>query len=284
VDSCPRHVVQLGGRLGNLLFEVAFAVATSARTGLPWCTSGDLEASTRRGLEAWTGPLPEASPSEVAALTGGPSLRGKVGRALQKCLPPGGRTWVLQTKPSFEPWHLRVRGPAFWSGYWQSPRYFEGYEAAVRQALQFRVPLSPGLQSAQALARTPGSVSVHIRRGDYLTMPGFGALDPRYFLAALERLSPTGPVLVFSDDAPWCRENLNWPLAFTVVDGGRPEEDLLLMSLCQHHILSNSTFSWWGAWLGQPGRVMVPPLWFPSLNATPELSEIYLPSWEVLRP
>jgi Glycosyl transferase family 11 len=115
------------------------------------------------------------------------------------------------------------------------------------------------------------SVSLHVRRGDYVTLGDHGLCDQAYYEAALARITeglegePT--VFVFSDDPLWARDNLPLPFNKVVVDFNGPEtdfEDMRLMSLCRHNIIANSSFSWWAAWLNaNPGRrVAGPAHWF----------------------
>lgn len=155
-------------------------------------------------------------------------------------------------------------------GYWQTPKYFD--EPRVRAA--FRLRGEPCLESkavAERILKAPHSVFVHIRRGDYTqgaTRDYHGLLPPEYYAAAEARIRasyPDAEFFIFSDDPQWCRERL--PHTFTVVshNGDRPHEDIWLMSLCKHGIIANSSFSWWGAWLGddRPERIVVAPQqWF----------------------
>jgi hypothetical protein len=97
-----------------------------------------------------------------------------------------------------------------------------------------------------------------------------GVLAPEYYRRAVERLRQrldAFSVFVFTDEPSWAREHLDLPAPFEVVDGGavRPAYvDLWLMSQCRHHVIANSSFSWWGAWLGTwPEKVVVAPArWF----------------------
>src|SRR6202030_3632130 len=114
------------------------------------------------------------------------------------------------------------------------------------------------------------SVFMHIRRQDYVGLQHFhGLLPVEYYREALKLIrSVRGldtKVFVFSDDQVWCRQNL--PQDFRFVTGTNMWEDMRLMASCKHAILANSSFSWWGAWLGdnQQGRTVVAPRrWFTS--------------------
>ncbi len=159
-------------------------------------------------------------------------------------------------------------------GYWQSELFFRGVEHEVRRTFRFRDDRLNGRSRAlaRALEGSRDTVSLHVRRGDYLATDGhisaFGGIcTPEYYRAALSELSrEAGPlrVYVFTDDAHWCRKN--FPADFTVVDwntGADSWQDMCLMSRCRHHVMANSSFSWWGAWLDdRPGsRVVAPRRW-----------------------
>ncbi len=116
------------------------------------------------------------------------------------------------------------------------------------------------------------SVSVHIRRGDYAAsayQSFFGMLPITYYESAIRwiRENVDQPKFYFfSDDPEWCRQHFGEPQAVFMSHnhGTQSYKDLLLMTHCKHHIIANSTFSWWGAWLGQAqgGQVLAPSRWF----------------------
>jgi hypothetical protein len=164
-------------------------------------------------------------------------------------------------------------------GYWQSVTYMDGQEERLREELRFRN--LPEGNNAEMLARIKGEpcpVSLHIRRGDYRQVSNGSILLPlEYYHQAIDRmlaLDPASRFFVFSDDLDWARENLPRDLPATFVVGNNEEqahEDLRLMSDCKHHIIANSSFSWWGAWLNpDPNkRVIMPKFWMGAMQ-TPE--------------
>ena len=196
-------------------------------------------------------------------------------------------------------------------GYWQTVRWAERVETELRKELQPIKDLSPASQVAQKQIRssTP-SVSLHVRRGDYLQINGATTLPGSYYKKAILEMiglltarqtwsdSPTkhhdGSTVVepystilffvFSDDIPWCRNVLPSVLEsrpastariqvrLEFVDANDEEhavDDLRLMAACDHHIIANSSFSWWGAWLNvAPGKiVMAPKYWMQSADS-----------------
>lgn len=143
-------------------------------------------------------------------------------------------------------------------GYWQNERYFEDCKEEILEAFQFPKIDSPNLEALVGDIKKFNSVSVHIRRGDYLDHPLYkGICTIEYYQAAIQYLAKELReeihLFVFSNDIEWVRENLHYS-RMTIVEGNSGEysyRDMQLMSLCKHNIIANSSFSWWGAWLNQ---------------------------------
>jgi hypothetical protein len=180
-------------------------------------------------------------------------------------------------------WEL-LNSPAYLSGYWQSERYFSDCADQIRQDFQFRKLLDPrSLEMAEEI-QAGVSVSLHVRRGDYASDPKttavHGLCEAPYYARAIEYLSDRlGPMrlFVFSDDIEWARANLPLdahPHTFVNHNKGADSwRDMRLMSLCQHHVIANSSFSWWGAWLNPSTEktVIAPAQWFARLVDTRDL-------------
>lgn len=160
-------------------------------------------------------------------------------------------------------------------GFWQSEGYFASNAATIRRELTFtRQPGPMYARYRQQIEQTQTPVSVHIRRGDYVSHPefsqSFGALDDTYYQTALAQINgqfPDATLFVFSDDPEWVRQHMRFERPHVLVENTGPDadvDDLQLMSLCHHHIIANSSFSWWGAWLNpRPDkRVIAPKQWF----------------------
>jgi hypothetical protein len=164
-------------------------------------------------------------------------------------------------------------------GLWQSQQYFAHCADVIRRDFTFRADISERNQRLLAqISADPSAVSLHVRRGDYLA-PGdvTGFIGESYYQRAVAWIrhrvaQPT--FYVFSDDPSWCRQNLQLGDARVYVEGNTDANsyvDMWLMSRCKHHIIANSTFSWWGAWLNPSAEklVVAPACWFrdPSLDA-----------------
>jgi hypothetical protein len=173
----------------------------------------------------------------------------------------------------FEPSMLKKQGDLYLDGYWQSPKYFESIRPTLLKEFTLRTPMSSSAESMTIRMGSPSSVSVHIRRGDYVANPkvaaSYGPCTETYYKNAVAEitkhvLSPTW--FVFSDDIEWVKEHLSFPGTVIYVSGeaANDQEELLLMAACAHNVIANSSFSWWGAWLNQnPEKIVVAPSpWF----------------------
>lgn len=167
------------------------------------------------------------------------------------------------------------------AGYFQSEQFFAECRDEIR-ALFALDRVAPTIDPQRlATAQRTNSISLHVRRGDYAanaktaaTHGLIGADHYRRAAALMQELVPDAHWLVFSDDIAAAAElTADWPNR-TLVDGQSREQDLFLMSRCAHHVTANSSFSWWGAWLGRnPGRhVIAPRNWF----ARDELRRVYV--------
>ncbi len=181
---------------------------------------------------------------------------------------------VVERHFHFDPKILKVPDNAYLEGYWQSEKYFSDLREIIQRDFTFK--REPDEMNRAILHHITGcnSVSVHIRRGDYVANPivakVHGTCAPAYYhqsIAWLQQKIKHPNFFVFSDDIPWTRKNLHFTSPVFFIDhnqGSRDHEDLRLMSHCRHHIIANSTFSWWGAWLA-PNRdkiVIAPRRWF----------------------
>jgi len=184
----------------------------------------------------------------------------------------------------------RLPGQVVIEGYWQTEKYFEDIAAIIRNDLTVRLPTAG--QNAEMLADISGveSISVHVRHGDNATSAAkeFGVLPIAYYeqaAALLMRRIRRPHFFVFSDDPDWAKENLRLPgpMTFAVHNGDEKSyEDLRLMAACRHHIIGNSTFSWWGAWLGKKDDQIVYAPDKQVMNWDYDYRDYYPRSWNIL--
>lgn len=155
-------------------------------------------------------------------------------------------------------------------GFFQMPFYFQDIEPLLRKELDLtQLVLPPESQRFENNLRAETTVSVHVRRGDYVGIASTHCLEADYHERALQHFRdriPNVRFCVFSDDIPWCRSQFSGPeFVFCELEGahGDPLHDLRLMSACHHHIIVNSSYSWWGAWLNpSPAKtVIAPSMW-----------------------
>ncbi len=161
----------------------------------------------------------------------------------------------------------------FVDGYWQTEKYFESIKEILYKEFQITTPQGEQDKSISEKIRNSNAISLHIRRADYTnpeTVEAHGMCSLEYYQNAVEEVAsevenPT--FFVFSDDIEWAEQHLKiaYPIIFVGHnDAEKNYEDLRLMSECQHNIIANSSFSWWGAWLNpNPNKIVVAPTqWF----------------------
>lgn len=149
---------------------------------------------------------------------------------------------------------------------WQNEQYFSDYESTIREDFAFPTLEANSLNSSllEKISKT-NSISIHVRRGDYLLSSIHQPTSVDYYKNAIELAvgKVTNPsFFVFSDDIAWCQNNLMLPDAHYIShnDGEHSYRDMQLMSNCQHNIIANSSFSWWGAWLNNnPNKLVIAP-------------------------
>jgi len=175
------------------------------------------------------------------------------------------------------PYHFTLRwDDIVLDGYWQSEKYFSRCREEVLKAFGFPWELKKGW------------CSIHVRRGDYLKYPDkHPVVTMDYITKAIETIvdqAGVGKFLVFSDDLPWCVANFSHlGYYFYYSESRTPEQDMAYGSCCEHNIISNSTFSWWQAYLNQnPGKVVISPSkdnWFGPGNKHLDTSDLVPDSW-----
>ena len=200
----------------------------------------------------------------------------------------------LVVEPHYHYWPEINNAPpdCYLVGYWQSEKYFQEHASVIRADFTFQTPLvnrNAGL--AEQIAKV-NAVSLHVRRGDYASNPKtlikHGLSPLSYYEAAINyiaRYVEEPHYFVFSDDIDWVLTNLKikHPCCYVVHNrGSESYNDMRLISLCRHHIIANSSFSWWGAWLNPSTTkiVVAPKHWF---NDYPvDISDLFTESWIAL--
>ncbi len=271
--------IVLLGRTGNNLFQYALGRVLAEKHGVPLVLD-----ATWFDSDGWR---------EVSHLLKLP-IRARVARsgtlasrALRKLT--GKHRWQFGRHPflienpedhSFNPTFPEAPADCALFGYFQSWRYFASIEEELRAELTNLLEKGSGQNHRATVARAsgpqpssltdPASVAVHVRRGDFLRNPDFQVCDAAYYQSAMDEMRArlSNPRFhIFSDDPAWCRRTFSSPDT-DIIDSGtaaaNPLCDLRLMSLASHHIIANSSYSWWAAWIGKkPGQhVILPDRWF----------------------
>jgi hypothetical protein len=190
----------------------------------------------------------------------------------------------------FDPRLLTARGNCRLTGFWQDERYFSDIAPLIRREFTLRTGLDDRSTAVLRRIMAAPSAFIHIRRTDYVSGDNhgfFGTCPPEYYRAGLEilraRHGDTLNIFAFSDEPDWVRAQFPDIAGLEVIDwnGTQPAHDLMLMRACTHAIIANSSFSWWGAWLGEKpgGSIIAPRLWF---AGRPDFTEIVPTRWQVL--
>lgn len=280
-------VSRIDGGLGNQLFQYAygFFLARKHRCGF-WLDSRTFDCQPTHGylLDQF----------RIEAAEADEEILDRLPRRYRPRKSPDGKLegwkWLLslfsqgklrrhkEAPFGFHPRHLNVSGMRYLVGYWQSEQFFPGLRDELLAQFSLRNPLNIASQQVLAQIQTSNSLAVHVRRGDYVTNPAaakiYFQLGPEYYRWAINdwALRQTDAerkpeIFVFSNDFTWCREHLVFPWKTSFVDHNQANaahEDLVLMSAAQCCVISNSTFSWWAAWLNQRNghAVYAPDNWF----------------------
>ena len=167
-------------------------------------------------------------------------------------------------------------------GYFQTEKYFVDIKDEVKKDFTFKEDTLSAVREYRENIPEPKIIALHIRRGDYLTNPNHPPQSMSYYEKALSIL-PNLPVIVFSDDYEWCKkQELFDSDRFIIAEGNSTDCDLCLMTLCTHHIIANSSYSWWGAWLADSKEVIAPKKWFGGECVNKDTKDLYSNGWKVL--
>jgi hypothetical protein len=150
------------------------------------------------------------------------------------------------------------------NGYFQTEKYFKHIETIIRDEFRFKDEIIN--ECLKIKSNYKNIVSIHFRRGDYLgDSDRFPPLELEYYQEAINMFSDDEyTFFIFSDDIDWCKNIFGDDKNIVYIEGNNQFVDICLMSMCEHNIIANSTYSWWGAWLNQnPNkRVISPHKWF----------------------
>lgn len=289
-------IVKLMGGLGNQMFQYAAGrrLTHILSTELKLDISG-FENYNLRKYELGSFNILEdfASPREVKALT---SQKNGFLTGLLRCLLRRPKdlapSHIRESHFHFDSEILNLPNNVYLDGYWQSEKYFNDIEDVIRKEFAITVPQTGESQKMAELISSRESVSLHVRRGDYVsdlhTRKVHGTCNLEYYERAIAEIYSKVDkphLFVFSDDMEWSKANLNISHPVVFVDHNnfsRSYEDLRLMRQCRHHIIANSSFSWWGAWLSTYKNkiVIAPKKWFNTLEI--DTRDLFPMEWKTI--
>ncbi len=281
-------IVQIVGGLGNQMFQYALARSLHEqgyKIKLDISAFGSYKLHGGYQLLKYNISIPIATAEEINKL--------KINRffvAFEKYLHIPFSKWIQEKTFLFQK-NLITSDNVYISGYFQTEKYF----LKIRDILLEEFVLTQSISTytnimKDSIENTEQSVSLHVRRGDYIHNPialkTHGVCSLEYYQTAidfLEKQYSNITFFLFSDDIDWVRENLSAKNSVVVSSEEKrlPHEDIYLMSLCSHNIIANSSFSWWGAWLNQnPKKIVIAPKkWFADKKLQKQSDDIIPESW-----
>lgn len=254
------------GRALSLLFETELRVDTSF---LNEDTAGNYT-KRKYELDGFTMPVQSIATGDLEVFM--KTHNGGIHRIINKLFP--GRLvkhFFVEKGHQFHPQIFNCSSEVYISGFWQCEKYFLDYADTIRKDFTIKPEFISGINDLLNQVSGLNSVSLHVRRGDYVTNPNanafHGLCSPEYYKLAVKKIAQQNKnieIFVFSDDIAWCKENMKFEFPLHFVDTGNLFKDLLLMQYCKHNIVANSSFSWWGAWLNpHPDKMVIAPAnWF----------------------
>lgn len=273
-------IVRIMGGLGNQMFQFAAGYALANKRGVPLFldTSSYQNYGLHHGFEltrVFGIRMQLAKKDDVKSVIGWQGhpyayrpLRNKRLSSIRHS------RWIVEPHLHFWPDFFNTPDNCYLDGYWQSEHYFANIQADIKKVLNFAAPLTGQNIEAAEIIKDTNAVCLHVRRGDYANNPKtlafLGLCSLTYYENAIKHIREhvaNPKFFVFSDDIDWCKSALNLPSTSQYIShnvGHHSYLDMQLMSLCKHHIISNSTFSWWGAWLSDSSDAIkiAPTPWF----------------------
>lgn len=272
-------VVHISGGLGNQMFQYAMGHALALRLGVPlkldlaWFehTLGSTATSRKFLLDIFPIQIIRACEEERRCQFS--TVKFFYQKIFHSLFPKSGRV----IEPHFHYWYgiKKLRPPLYLQGFWQSEEYFSDYSGVIKECYRFpSISENVTYLAVQKICSCMNATSVHIRRGDYVADPStnayHGQCSATYYKKSIEFIRNKHglvPLFIFSDDPEWVEKSFDAHGHPSTIINLHSEEtayrDMHLMSLCRNHVIANSSFSWWGAWLSNyNGTVCAPCEWF----------------------
>ena len=184
--------------------------------------------------------------------------------------------------------NLDANKPIYFLGFWQNYKYYIGFENRLKKIFEPKdISFWQSEQTIEIKNNPLNTVSLHYRRGDYLTSGFIVPTTMKYYELAIKKIKAhiDNPFFyVFTDEPDWFEQNINLDIPYKLITANSGKDsfkDILLMSLCKHNIIANSSFSWWGAFLNSnPDKIVIAPkVWYGTPNRDIHTNEITPPEW-----
>lgn len=192
-------------------------------------------------------------------------------------------TKIFQEKQHhFDPDVLNISDETDIYGYFQTEKYFKKYKEEIKKEFEFSEKVSSFCKSFRKTIPSEKVISLHVRRGDYLKIQHIHPIcSMNYYQEAMSCFDQDSSFLIFSDDMPWCMENFRGN-RYSFFQNNH-HNSLCMMSICDGHIIANSSYSWWGAWLGNVDNVIAPKNWFGIHPQAPKnWQDTYCDKWKII--
>ncbi len=283
-------ITELNGGLGNQLFQYAAGLSlalkhqTTLKVSIQFKNN---DTSRNLGLSHFNTNIIEANQEEINQLYSSSTLN----RSLQALLPPPFKHYFREKHFAYQSGFNKLGPNVYLKGYWQSELYFSSIADQVKATFTLKPEYYSSVLSLIEEIKTSESVSIHIRKGDYLLHPYseyYASLESAYYITAIAALQEQHPQLklfVFTDDPNWVNENLHLASPYRLISGIETSsmyEDFQAMLSCKYHIIANSSFSWWTAWLSarEGKKVIAPKQWFK--NGPTDTQDLVPKSWLIV--
>ncbi|WP_225548553.1 alpha-1,2-fucosyltransferase [Chromobacterium violaceum] len=284
-----RLIIRLTGGVGNQLFQYAFGRVKSfqdSRALILDKLSYELKNERKLGRKF------ALDQFHIAAIE--PAIRDRLyiramnTRFLSRFIRMLSRSYVREDTFDRDMYKLAHACP-YVTGYWQSYEYFDCFRDLIRSDLTFKTSVDHEPLAHMIHAAGQGAVMLHIRRGDYLTDSNHRVLGFEYYQRAVAQLAQAYAsdltIFVFTDDPEWARQNVSFDGVAVVIAADYrddAERDLQLMTMCYHHILANSSFSWWSRYLSKDAGVCIAPKNWHIPGSNKEIARLIPPHWVLL--
>lgn len=257
-------IIGLKGGLGNQLFQYSFGrflmIKNNEKVKFEFCTPDRNDTQREYKLDNFNTKIEIASPEEIKSV----KRQGVFSQFIKKVRNKISKQYNIGYNPAFEKTKEK-----YLEGFWQSHKYLEPIQNVLFREITLKKPIEDKYKELLNKIVNSNSISIHIRRGDYVndlkTKVTHYAFGLEYYEKAIKTIDSKiqdPSFFIFSDDIMWVKDNLeiNFPTIFVSSPDIKDFEELALMSKCKHNIIANSSFSFWGAWLNQnPNKIVIAP-------------------------